>query len=378
MIALYAGTGAGDFQRLGRAGVNQYRLNAAQVLKRRGHDRASELLLAFPFEMFDAINHFNDEFSVLVASVPLDMYEKARLCKESKEDRKEFAIIAEVFSELGIYIRFIAVELIMSTTEPPDTASQENPFENPEPLLTTMARLFAYEGATAIVAVLSYSRASIQQTDYDNWNGGTNIYTLFLHTTPALFAQLGQQKTEVEEAVLEKAKVVLQQCPGQNVLNSVVIAPQITTDPKWREKAQAWLAGKGVTNQGRVRTDNIAPRTCDGLLFRSQPEIYLYRALKALGVSFAPLPVFIRGGEQYRRIEPDFVLLKDGVVMVIEVDGDTVHQETPAEAHDRTTMLSHEGAFIERLKATECDTAEKAEISARRLVQVLAKRKAAK
>jgi len=38
---------------------------------------------------------------------------------------------------------------------------------------------------------------------------------------------------------------------------------------------------------------------CDGLLFRSQPEINLYRAFKALGITFAPLPVFIRGGETY-------------------------------------------------------------------------------
>jgi very-short-patch-repair endonuclease len=88
--------------------------------------------------------------------------------------------------------------------------------------------------------------------------------------------------------------------------------------------------------------------------------------------------VFVRGGDSYRRIEPDFVLLKDGAMMIVEVDGDTVHEETPAEAHDRTTMLLHEGAFVERVKASDCDTPDKARGCAERLVRILGKRKGAK
>lgn len=68
-----------------------------------------------------------------------------------------------------------------------------------------------------------------------------------------------------------------------------------------------------MTNQGRVRSKNVAPRERDGLLFRSQAEINLYLALKQVGVSFAPLPVFVRGGREYQRIEPDFIILKDGL-----------------------------------------------------------------
>jgi hypothetical protein len=134
--------------------------------------------------------------------------------------------------------------------------------------------------------------------------------------------------------------------------------------------------GKVVSNQGRVRSDNVAPISCDGLLFRSNEEILLYKALKACGVSFAPLPVFIRGGNDYQRIEPDFVILKHGIVMIVELDGDTVHKETPAEAHARTKMLAYEGAHIERVKASECDTPEKAQLCVEHLLQVIEKLKA--
>ncbi len=100
--------------------------------------------------------------------------------------------------------------------------------------------------------------------------------------------------------------------------------------------------------------------------------------LKSLGVSFAPLPVFVRGGKEYRRIEPDFVIIKDGIVLVVEVDGDTVHTETPAEAHARTTMLGHEGVQIERVKASQCASQELALQCAKNLLLAMSRYKASR
>ena len=41
----------------------------------------------------------------------------------------------------------------------------------------------------------------------------------------------------------------------------------------WRNDQIAWLRGEGINNQGRVRSDNVASRQEDGLLFLSMPEI---------------------------------------------------------------------------------------------------------
>jgi len=60
-------------------------------------------------------------------------------------------------------------------------------------------------------------------------------------------------------------------------------------EPDWREKAARWASGEGMTNQGRARSDNLAPLEQDGLLFRSRAEINLYVAFKALGVAVACL-----------------------------------------------------------------------------------------
>jgi very-short-patch-repair endonuclease len=85
------------------------------------------------------------------------------------------------------------------------------------------------------------------------------------------------------------------------------------------------------------------------------------------------LPVFLRGGDTYKRIEPDFVIIKDGIIMVVEVDGDTFHRETPADAHDRVTMLVHEGVHVERVKASECATQVLANTCAKKLIKIIEK-----
>lgn len=165
------------------------------------------------------------------------------------------------------------------------------------------------------------------------------------------------ESNEIEELFKARAHEIVRLYENEWI-SAFVISTELVEDKNWREKARAWVSGQGITNQGRVRSDNLAPRQCDSLLFRSNQEIHLYRALRGAGVAMAPLPVFVRGGETYRRLEVDFLLIKGGVAMVVEIDGDTVHRETPQEAHERLTMLGHEGVHIERVKAQECQTPE--------------------
>ncbi|MBD2037744.1 hypothetical protein H6F76_22580 [Leptolyngbya sp. FACHB-321] len=246
-------------------------------------------------------------------------------------------------------------------------------YNDPHPLVATLARLFAAQGQAIEVAILANSTPVILQIDFDNWNGGTGIFNLILPVPHYLFAQIEITLQELQESIEKKAQLILSAYP-QDSLRQVIITPQLASDEAWQEKAKTWLAGKGLTNQGRVRSDNVAPKTCDGLLFRSSQEINLYKAFKALGVSFAPLPVFIRGGKAYRRIEPDFVIIKDGLITIVEVDGDTVHHETPVEAYNRTTMLEEEGACLQRVNANDCDSpaaaAECAQEILRRIAQI--------
>jgi hypothetical protein len=113
-IVLFSGSGAGDFTIEGhelRSHVTEgIFVNARRLLTARGEKAALDLLRSTPFEIFPARNHFNDEFHVLSACVPLPRYE------EFKESRKAMRLpasrLAEAIMEAnGPYIRFVAIDL---------------------------------------------------------------------------------------------------------------------------------------------------------------------------------------------------------------------------------------------------------------------------
>ena len=115
MITLYHGSGAGDFKLNGDAFYDQENetlmLNARQILRARDEYLAVEYLERAAFYVCEGTNHFNDEFHVLVAYVPLQEYEKFRILSSQPEAQMAFRQIAKVLTEIGPYIRFIAVEL---------------------------------------------------------------------------------------------------------------------------------------------------------------------------------------------------------------------------------------------------------------------------
>jgi hypothetical protein len=235
--------------------------------------------------------------------------------------------------------------------------------------IAALARVFVHRGAAAAVAVLSEGNASHQ---YFGEDFGRAIYDARLEVPQGVFNSVVDRIDDLEKKLCKEAGILVRRYPYVTLQN-FIICPQYVRNPKWRLGAKAWLKGEGVNNQGRVRSDNIAPYEEDGLLFRSKPEINLYKALKTREITFAPLPVFLRGGDNYRRIEPDFVIFQNGKVIVIEVDGLPFHPESLAKAHERTTMFYWEGAHIERFDASECETPEKAERVANKIQALIRK-----
>jgi len=114
LITLCHGTGAQDFQISKSARENDeigfLMLNARQMLLARWQDTAADLLGKLPFFIAEATNVFDDEFLVLIAQVGLQEYESWRVQAEDPSVRRDFSRIADVFQELGCYIRFIAID----------------------------------------------------------------------------------------------------------------------------------------------------------------------------------------------------------------------------------------------------------------------------
>ena len=112
------------------------------------------------------------------------------------------------------------------------------------------------------------------------------------------------------------------------------ITPEIRYDPDWRNKARRWLPARSV-QPGPSAFGQCCTVSGRRTFVPIRAGEFLYRALKGRKISFAPLPVFVRGGELRRRVEPDFVILYRGRVLVVGLDGKHFHHETSAEAHER-------------------------------------------
>lgn len=243
-------------------------------------------------------------------------------------------------------------------------------------LLATAARLLIRQQHVRAASLLANAPGRLDPESHDNWNGGQDTWLLALFVPAEVFLEL-PQRDEIEAQIGGALTTAVKALSDRDFFVAKILAA-LEEDPEWRAKVTRHLAGAGITNQGRVRSDNIAARQFEGLLFRSAPEVEFYKALKKAGVAFAPLSVVLKGGVQYRRAEPDFILFKEGQVMIVEIDGDLYHTESPAAGHARLKFLLDEGAKLERITAEECDTPDKAREAVARVLLTMEKHRRAR
>lgn len=115
MLVLHARYGAGDFEAVGQSipAIESKRLlsTATRVLSHRGETESARWLEQIPFVIQQSTNGFSDDFHILYSEVPLELYEKLREEIKEPECKHAFKALAEVISEIGPYIRFVAIEM---------------------------------------------------------------------------------------------------------------------------------------------------------------------------------------------------------------------------------------------------------------------------
>lgn len=233
------------------------------------------------------------------------------------------------------------------------------------------------QGDARSIAVLIAGKGELVRWDSDF---GAEYWRLSISLPVPLFYAMSEEEKDATQESIDR---VLRPFFATTLdgLNGVVIAP-LVAEPRegWREDAVRFIKGEGVTNQGRVRSDNIVSQQHQGLLFRSKAEIVLFDALVRAKLAVAPLPVFVRVGKAYNRIriEPDFVVVYKGLTFVVEVDGDTYHKELPAEADRRLVPLTYEGVEVRRIRAADLQGDEAADAAVKDLIAFMAHRKEAR
>lgn len=98
-----------------------------------------------------------------------------------------------------------------------------------ETVVATLTELFRAQGNRVACDVLENARARIEETGYDNWDGGTYLFTLFLELPMKVFAHVEPDVPKMEKLISGKFAKVLP-AEGNQWLNEVAIRP-VLEDP---------------------------------------------------------------------------------------------------------------------------------------------------
>ena len=107
------------------------------------------------------------------------------------------------------------------------------PFSNSDAILATLSDLLEAGGTVRASSILKAADARFEKTGYDNWNGGTNVYTLFLHIDPAEFARLAPQREQIEAEITSQIKTII-----SDGWISAVLRPRIKGRNDWRSSGE--------------------------------------------------------------------------------------------------------------------------------------------
>ena len=107
--------------------------------------------------------------------------------------------------------------------------------EDPERYLATAAKMLEADGLIEASELLRTASVTIEETGYDNWNGGTSIWTIYVLVNAADFAKLGAKQERIEEQIYNRLKPIFDQYSSDWF--GVTIAPKVEDRPEWREQA---------------------------------------------------------------------------------------------------------------------------------------------
>ena len=167
------------------------------------------------------------------------------------------------------------------------------PEERAERLAAALADYCMDAGDRDGLYILTQSEVNLRLWNSSNYSGNEE-YHLVLRLPAAILRAIGEEKQVLAERLFEYT-AEWREFEPDCYLDKIHIQISLQDRPDWKESAEAFLKGQGVSNQGRVRSDNPAPYEHHGLFFRSKAEILLCEALRTSEIPFAPLAVFLRG-----------------------------------------------------------------------------------
>jgi len=91
-------------------------------------------------------------------------------------------------------------------------------------VISTVAEIFRHQGRSETLEVLENAHAHFEETNFDNWNGGTYTWALRLEISVPLFASVEPHLSIIEKEIISKLSYIERLNPNDQV-GEVTITP---------------------------------------------------------------------------------------------------------------------------------------------------------
>ncbi|MCJ2373885.1 abortive infection family protein [Pseudomonas sp. RGM 3321] len=127
--------------------------------------------------------------------------------------------------------------------------------EQPEQILATVHALLRAEGMGEAAAIVREYPAHIEQTGYDSWNGGTNIYDVQFKLPAQDYARLGAKRSQLEEQITARLRTAIE--PETQDWYSAKIVPAREQQADWRSDSSDLPRQVRVNILDGLRLENV-------------------------------------------------------------------------------------------------------------------------
>lgn len=128
---------------------------------------------------------------------------------------------------LGIMVARINIDSETKMTSHQDP-KQRRFVDDLDARVLTAQQLLLADGNQAAASVLREGTAAIADIEHDNWNGGTDIYSIAITIPVPLFASLKSRMAAIEKAIADSLRAIIR--AEHDGIGSVSIVPELVRD----------------------------------------------------------------------------------------------------------------------------------------------------
>lgn len=96
-------------------------------------------------------------------------------------------------------------------------------------VISLLADIFRHQGRRDMVELCESAHACIDEVSYDNWNGGTYVWTLRLEVPTALFVSLKDRLSAVEAEIGAELSILSRQYPNDTLISAQIYPAHAVT-----------------------------------------------------------------------------------------------------------------------------------------------------